>query len=192
MLRNLGLAAIGIVAFTGLACAQDEPGERVIAEAVSALPEALRAGATVREFQDGKLVTVREGSNQLICLGDDPAREGWHVACYHEDLEPFMARGRELRAQGITDPAAIDSARLAEIESGKLKFPDGPTALYSLFGEDGSFDPATGTAEGAQGLYVLYLPYATEASTGISTVSSRERPWLMLPGKPWAHVMIVR
>jgi hypothetical protein len=192
MFRNIGLAAVGVVILAGLACAQAKSEPQIIAEALSALPEPLRDGATVLAFRNGELVTLRKGGGQMICLGDDPAREGWHVACYHSDLEPFMARGRELRAQGITDRAAIDSIRLAEIESGALPFPDGPRALYSLFADGEAVDPETGEAQGARGLYVLYVPYATEASTGMPTAPSGERPWLMDPGRPWAHLMIRR
>lgn len=171
---------------------QQESDEREIAEAVSALPEPLRRSATVRAFRDGDLVTIREGTGVMICLGDDPAGDGWHVACYHEALEPFMARGRELRAQGVTARAEIDAARMADIESGRLDFPDHPASLYSLSGDMDAFDPATGEAKGAGGLLVIYVPYATEETIGITVVSSRERPWLMFPGKPWAHVMIAR
>jgi hypothetical protein len=191
-MRVVVLVLACIVCLPLSALPQDVIDEREIAEAVSALPQAQRDGATVRAFRGGALVTLREGSNGLVCLGDDPARDGWHVACYHESLDAFMARGRELRAAGVTNRAAIESRRLAEIESGELDFPDGPAALYSLSGEEGSFDPVTGEAEGVRGLTVIYLPYATEASTGISMEGSRDRPWLMAPGKPWAHVMISR
>lgn len=178
--------------FAALAAAQEKSEERVIAEALSALPAELREGAEVRAYREGSLVTLREGSNGLICLGDDPSDDRWHVACYHRDLEPFMARGRELRARGINGRARIDSIRQAEIESGELAFPDHPAALYSWFGDESSFNPETGDAEDARGLYVIYLPYATEEATGLTTVSARERPWLMFPGTPWAHVMIAR
>ncbi len=190
MKKTLGLLACWVCCGTLPACAQERPVEELVAEAVSPLPEPLRAGAEVRAYREGRLVTIREGSG-LICLADDPAAERWHVACYHESLEPFMARGRELRAEG-KEQAEIAEIRRAEIASGKLDFPDHPAALYSLTGADGSFDPATGAASGASGLYVIYLPYATEATTGISSKPSRERPWLMFPGEPWAHVMIAR
>lgn len=192
MSRLMALIACLSVYVPGGSAAQEPPDERVIAEAVSALPEVMRDGAEVRAFRDGELVKIREGTNGLVCLGDDPAREGWHVACYHKELDPFMRRGRELRAQGITERPDIDAARLADIESGAITFPDHPTSLYSLFAKEGSFNPETREAEGAGGLWVIYVPYATEESTGISLESSRERPWLMHPGKPWAHVMIPR
>lgn len=192
MNRTLVVSVLCAAALLEAAVAQEVSESQGIAEAVSALPEAMRGAAEVRLFKGGGLVTVRSGSNGIICLGDDPADERWHVACYHESLEPFMARGRQLRAQGITERAAIDSIRGAEIESGALEFPAGPAALYSLFGEIGSYNIGTGEAEGAAALYVLYVPYGTEASTGISTTPSQERPWLMAPGEPWAHVMISR
>jgi hypothetical protein len=192
MLRVGVLSVVGLVGLTGVAAPQEPPEVWRVAEAVSALPETMRANAEVRLFRNGDLVTVRSGGNGLICLGNDPDSERWHVACYHESLEPFMARGRQLRAQGVTERAVIDSIRSAEIESGELGFPAGPAALYSLTGEKGSFNPETGEAEGAGALYVLYVPYGTEASTGVSTVPSRARPWLMASGKPWAHVMISR
>jgi hypothetical protein len=157
-----------------------------------AAPEPLRAGATVLGYRNyHRLVTLREGDNAMICLADDPATAAWHVACYHRDLEPFMRRGRELEAQGLTR-AQIDSARLAEIQAGTLPMPAGPRALYNLFAPADSIDPATGIARNPRGLEVVYLPYATEASTGLPTQPGGGLPWLMHPGKPWAHLMIMK
>ena len=192
MVRTLVLLASGLAAVPQVAASQEQSEERVIAEAVSALPEPMRDGAAVMAYRGGELVKIREGSNGMICLGDDPGQDGWHVACYQQGLAPFMARGRELRAQGVTERPEIDEVRQAEIESGALAFPKGPAALYSLFADEGAFNASTGEAEGAQGLYVIYVPYATEESLGISTVPSRQRPWLMSPGMPWAHIMIAR
>ena len=180
-----------LTAAAGTAEAQSKSADQQIAEAVSPLPEGLRASAEVRAFAAGELVTVRDGSNEMTCLADDPTREGFHAACYHRDLEPFMARGRELRAEGMTRPE-IDSIRLAEIEAGTLEMPSQPTALYSLSSDHEAWDAAAGMPADASGLYVIYLPYATAESSGISVQPARDRPWLMYPGKPWAHVMISR
>ena len=167
--------------------AQQTSAERQITEAVSPLPESMRAGATVLGYQGGNtLVVLREGANAMICVADRPGDPRWHVACYHKDLDPFMARGRELRAEGTTELSQINNVRRAEIESGALEMPRGPRALYSLT----VFDSTTGT--GARGLYVVYLPYATEETVGISAAPASNRPWLMFPGEPWAHVMIAR
>jgi hypothetical protein len=132
--------------------AQQKPVEEQIAEAVSALPEPMREGATVLAFVGGdSLSVVRMGLNMMICLADDPKIEGFHVACYHRDLEPFMARGRQLKAQGKTVTEVQDDRR-EEVEKGKLLMPTHPAALYSLTGPEGSFDQATGTAVGARAL----------------------------------------
>ncbi len=180
-----------LAAAAGAAEAQTESADQQIAESVSPLPDGLRAGAEVRALIEGALVTVRDGSNEMICLADDPAREGFHAACYHRYLEPFMARGRELRAEGKTRPE-IDAMRLAEIDAGTLEMPSQPTALYSLSSDHETWDEAAGMPADASGLYVIYLPYATTESSGISVQPARDRPWLMYPGKPWAHVMISR
>ncbi len=99
-----------------------------------------------------------------------------------------MARGRALRARGIARDA-VDSVRYAEVNAGKLKMPPHPAALYSLTGPAGSFDASTGTISGAEPLYVVYIPFATETSTGLSARPREGIPWIMFPGTPKAHIM---
>jgi hypothetical protein len=78
-----------------------------------------------------------------------------------------MARGRELRAQGVKGEQ-VDTVRFKEINSGKLAMPQTPSALYTLTGPPNSFDAATGKVTGAKWLYVGNIPGATEKSTGIT------------------------
>lgn len=163
-----------------------------IAGAVSAAPEQYRAGATVLGYdKGGKLVTLRQGTNEMICLADKPEDTRWAVACYHKDLEPFMRRGRELRATGISR-GQEDSVKLAEIKAGTLKMPDGPRTLYNLGAPADSVDKVTGLARGASGLPVVYVPYATAESTGLPAKPGNGLPWIMFPGQPWAHIMIMK
>src|ERR1017187_10478463 len=84
--------------------AAEVPSPQVqIAGAVLAAPAELRAGAAVLGFDgQGGRVKLREGTNEMICLAPDPAKTTFESDCYHKDLEPFMARGRELLAQKIT------------------------------------------------------------------------------------------
>ncbi len=163
-----------------------------IAGAVSPAPEGMRDAATVLGYSgEGELVTLRQGEGAMVCLADKPADERFHAACYFKALEPFMARGRELRAQGV-ERAEVLETREQEIKSGKLEMPPGPTALYSLTGPLGSFDPATGEVTGANRTYVVYIPYATAESTGLSPQPVVGAPWIMSPGKPWSHIMLVQ
>jgi hypothetical protein len=99
-----------------------------------------------------------------------------------------MARGRELRAQGVTG-AKVDTVRFAEIKSGKLKMPV-QGSLYTVTAKKTDFDPATNTAKDAGLLTVLYIPYATTESIGITSQPRDNGPWLMFPGTPKAHVMV--
>jgi len=166
--------------------------EQQIAAAVLALPEGMRAGAAVLGYRSpgAGLTELRKGSNGMTCLADDPANPAFHVACYHESLEPFMARGRALRAEGVKG-GLVDSARFREIKEGTLKMPATPTALYSLSGPAGSWDPATNAVKGGRALYVVYIPGATSASTGLPTIPAAGLPWIMFPGTPKAHIMFV-
>jgi len=157
--------------------------------AVQPLPEEFRAHATVLGYEAGKtgLVQLRAGNGAFICLADDPNDERFHVACYHNSLEPFMARGRELRAQHVVN---VDSARYAEIDARKLAMPDHPAALYSLTGTAQNVSE-NGTITGARRLYVVYIPFATAESTGLPTRPQPATPWIMFPGTAKAHIMFV-
>ena len=67
-----------------------------ITAAVLALPEAMRDDAGVMGYKTvGKLEQLRPSKNGMLCLADDPADKGFHVSCYHDGMDPFMARGRE-------------------------------------------------------------------------------------------------
>ena len=162
------------------------PKDEQITAAVLPLPENLRASARVIGYDpSGKFVELRAGSG-MICLAQYPKEKAFHVSCYHESMEPFMARGRELRAGG-TPETQVDTVRFAEAKAGKLKMPSGPAALYQLFG--GTLDAKAGTIEGARRLYVVYVPYATGATSGLSEKPKGTEPWIMFPGTPKAHIM---
>lgn len=164
--------------------------ERQIAAAESPLPDALKKGAKVIGHDEkGKLVTLRTGTNEMICVADDPASKRFHVACYHKSLDRFMSRGRELRAQKKTE-AEIDSTRAREVRARRWSMPRAPVALHQYFAERDSVDPGTGTVRGAQYLYVVYTPYATYRTTGIPETPVPGGPWIMFPGTAFAHLMI--
>jgi hypothetical protein len=165
------------------------PAEEQIASAILAAPEERRAEATVLGYDEqGKLATLRKGSNELICLADKPADNRFSVACYHKDLEPYMARGRELEAQGIAGNDRNERYRWKEIKEGKLPMPREPRMLYVLSGK--GYDAASGKVINASLRWVIYFPFATAESTGLSTKPKRGEPWLMDAGTPGAHIMI--
>ena len=165
--------------------------EQQIAIAVLPLPVDMRVGATVLGYgAAGKLTTLRKGTGDMTCLAPNQTAQRFHVACYHNSLEPFMARGRALRTSGVTGDG-VDSARFREIRSGKLAMPRTPASLYSLTGDWSTLDAASLTTEGARPLFVIYVPFATPKSTGLSDKPARGTPWLMGAGTPKAHIMFV-
>lgn len=163
--------------------------DQQIATAVQALPAPMQAGATVMGYRTAdKLETIRAGKNGMICLAQFAVEKSFHVSCYQDGMEPFMARGRELRAQGVKDPK-VDTVRYAEVASGKIKMPKA-AALYQIFGKPNSWDAATGKLTDVSTLLVVYLPGATAESTGLSPQPTKIGPWIMFPGTPKAHLMI--
>jgi hypothetical protein len=180
---------LSLAAAVSLAIAADVPPPQTqIAGAILAAPAELREGAAVLGYNaEGVLTKLREGKNEMICLASDPAKPAFNVACYHKDLEPFMARGRELAAQKMTN-AKRSEIRFKEIEDGKLPMSKEPRTLYVLTGT--SFDAATGKVQDSYLRWVIYVPFATPQSTGLSTKGSDSAPWLMGAGTAGAHIMI--
>ena len=193
MLRITSLTVLFSLLLVTTGCGQDNipDKENQIAAAVMAAPDEQRAGATVLGYNaGGELVTLREGTNKRICLADDPNRGGFSAACYHRDLEPFMARGRQLRDEGKSADEVFQ-IREEEAKAGSLVMPEQPTTLHLLEGAEGQYDPATGQVTGANYRYVVYIPWATAESTGLPTRPMVPGgPWIMDPGTHRAHIMV--
>ena len=163
--------------------------EAQIAGAVQAAPADQRATAAVVGFDAaGAHTRLRPGTGALVCLADDPTQAGFSVACYHKDLEPFMARGRALAAAGTKGRGPAEDLRYKEIAAGTLKMPTTPALLTIVQGT--AFDAATGVVTDLYTRWVIYTPGATPQSTGLPTTPGPGAPWLMFPGTPGAHIMI--
>jgi hypothetical protein len=177
---------------SGLCFGQAAPDKEIqIKTAVLAAPQAQREDATVMGFNSkGEMVVLRKGGNGMICLADDPAQKGLSVSCYHQDLEPFMERGRQLKKEGKSFQEIFD-LREEEVKSGKLKMPSQPTTLYVYTAPDESFNAQTGDVKDGYLRYVIYIPYATAESTGLPLKPDFDgQPWIMNPGTHRAHIMI--
>ena len=162
-----------------------------IKSALLAAPKEKRDSCTVYGYSaDKQFILLRQGSNELICLADNPNEPGFSVACYVKDLEPFMQRGRELRKQGIKDDSLFNE-REKEVKAGILQMPKTPAALYVYSAKDEEYDPKTGEVKNGYLRYVIYIPYATVASTGLPEKPSADgMPWIMDAGTHGAHIMI--
>jgi hypothetical protein len=155
--------------------------DRQINESLRALPEALRAEASVFGYGESEdRVLLKKGSNGITCWADDPKPnldEPFYVLCFPKSLEQFLVRNDELKRQGIVERVAVLEK---EIKSGKILLPKFDIR-YTLRGK---------RFEEAMALTVLHVPYATEEGTGFSAQVDNYRPWLMMEGTPFAHIMI--
>lgn len=167
------------------------PAEIQIKTAVLAAPEDQRENVTVLGYDTtGNFITLRKGTNNLICLADDPNKKGVSVSCYSKKLEPFMARGRELIAEGKSEMEKRE-IRQREAEAGTLQLPDAPSMTYIFSGSEENYNSATGELKDGKFRYVIYIPYATTESTGLpDKPHAPGMPWLMDPGTHRAHIMV--
>ena len=183
----LALAALAISGAWSCASPQVANPEEQIAQALVAAPEDKAEEARILGYAtDGSVVELRPGSNDFICLASNPTRENFSSSCYHASLEPYFARGRELDAEG-TPREDRYRIRYEEMDAGTLPKPVMSAAQYVF---DGSWDSESNTAEG-QVRWVIYVPGATEETTGLSAMPQEGGPWIMFPGTPGAHIMIV-
>lgn len=184
------LASATVIGAPGATAGQTSE-EALIAGAVLAAPAAARDGAEVRAWtEDGGLRVIREGTGDFICLANRPGGERFQTTCYHRSLEPFLARGRELRAEGLSG-MPYQEARWAEADAGTLKMPELAAVLNNFFLDDPNWDALTGDEADGGRLNTVYMPNATPEATGIPTRAPQGHPWLMWPGKPSSHIMIV-
>ncbi len=165
--------------------------EALLATALMAAPEASREGCKVIGFNmAGEFVNFKEGTNEFICITDNPNEEGFNAACYHKDLEPFMARGRELKKEGKSHQEIFD-IRENEAKEGTLQMPEPGRTLHVYYGAKALYNPQNSKVKDAKYRYVVYLPWATSESTGLPEEPiAPNHPWIMNPGTHRAHIMI--
>ena len=186
MRQSLSIAAALMLTTSALtasgAMAQTMSKDQQIAEAVMAAPEALRAGATVVNYDaKGDPVVLRQGTNNIVCTPNQPGGTSFSVNCYGSALRAqrdFQAKekadGKDAKTQGADLQAAM--------ASGKLQAPPMGTAMYSLSGK---------TKESARGMWVVLVPGLTAEQTGLPTQpTANGTPWLMRAGTPGAHIHI--
>ena len=167
------------------------PKEIQIKTATLPAPEEDKEGAMVYGYDaEGNFVVLREGSNNLVCIADNPAKDGISVSCYSKKLDPFMARGREMNKEGLNFEQKMKK-RGEEIANGSLTMPKVPSMMYVYFGKEENYDSNTGDLKDGKFRYVIYTPFATTESTGLpDKPHAPGMPWLMDPGTHRAHIMI--
>ena len=178
-MRTLVFLALTLF-FPLFANTQEAEKQKLIHDALLALPEHLRESAMVASYDEvGNRTVLREGSGEIICQADDPT-PGFFVSCFHRSAEPHFVHRRKWTSEGKSQEEKTE-LQLAGIKEGKLPHEQVGRAGYALMGANALTAPS---------LMVIYVPNATAESTGLSTTPSNFRPWLMLAGTPLAHVMM--
>ncbi len=170
------------VAISGVSGAQTK--EEKIAQAVLPLPEELRAGAAVYEYNEaGQRLILRGGSNHVECK---PRDENGFTSCTSKKTAANRDFSAKLAASGLEGEELQAAMRAAE-EAGEVEPMPFGTMFYRLYEKD----------DRIQLLWVVFLPNATADELGMSLASQRDnslagmgRPWMMREGTPSAHLMI--
>ena len=103
--------ASSVLIGAGSASAEGIAKESQISGAVSAAPEDRREEATVLGYSDaGELITLREGSNELICLADKPGDER---SAYIAVQDLAVARWPGLAVHSVRPIQQVGAASLA-------------------------------------------------------------------------------
>jgi len=156
-----------------------------IKEATQPLPDDLKAGATVVQYDEktGERHVLRQGTNFIEC--QPKAKDGF-VRCYNKVVAPRRDMEAKLTAAGKSDEE-VRTEIAAALKDGRLK--PRPFGMISYRYSD---DPGR-----IKLLWVVSVPNATPEQLGISTESQRDaalkgngKPWMMLPGTPGAHIMV--
>jgi len=181
MKKILIVAALLSAASLAPALAQTMSKDELIAQAVSAAPEELRAGATVVNYDaKGDPVVLRQGTNDIVCTPNQN-KDNYSVSCYAKILRAQRDLQAKDKAMG-KDPKATAADVQAAMASGQLpKVPVG-TTMYSLSGRNQAM---------ARGMWVVLVPGMTAAESGLPTKpTAAGTPWLMRAGTPGAHIHI--
>lgn len=154
-----------------------QSAEEVTKNAETAAPGAVAAKATIYGFgADGKMMTLREGTNGWWCMADNPASPSNDPMCGDANSMDWIGS-----LVGKTEPA-----------KGKVGF------MYMLAGaSDGSntdpyaMEPAAGNHWITTGPHVMIVNAGGQME-GYPDAADPDptQPYVMWPGTPYAHLMI--
>ena len=173
-----------IVALASLAWSAGCAEEGRVAQAVTPLPDDLKAGAGVYDYDDdGNRVTLREASNHVECR---PRDDNGFTSCISTATAARRELSAKLSASGL-EGAELQAALQTAEQEGKIEPMAAGTMFYRAYDKD----------DRIQLLWVVLLPESASDELGMSTISQRDNalagkglPWMMREGTSGAHLMI--
>lgn len=172
-------AALLALSFTAATAQSDDAA--FIKKATSALPAALRDGATVVRYDaKGMPQVVRQGTNRIFCI-DNSNAEGFNVNCRGDAMRASADFQALERAQG-KDAKALAADMDAAYASGKLKRPPVGTMTYQRSGK---------TEAESRSMWRMMVPGQTGEDLAMPTKRvNASSPWMMYSGQAGAHIMM--
>ena len=173
------------------------PDSIEIALAMSAAPAELSSNATVYAVRDGKVLTLRAGTNGSSCMVARDSHAGsLYPICYNPEgtrtvLERELMQVR-LRTLGVAEDS-IDRAVVAAYKSGELEIPKDVALAYMMSPQQVLFSNARkeGRRVGAWHPHLMvYVPGATPAKFGLSDTGTGDPIQVGAPGTPQAEVIV--
>jgi hypothetical protein len=174
-------AAVALTASFATAAVAQASKEEKIKTATSALPAALRDGATVISYDSKGLPQVlRQGTNSIFCA-DLSTAEGFNVSCRGNALRAASDFSAKEKAEG-KDAKAIGADTDAAYAAGKLTRAPAGTTIYGRSGK---------TMAEARSMWVVLMPNVKGEDLGLPTTRmNTSSPWMMRSGTPGAHIMM--
>ena len=173
------------------------PDSVEIALATSAAPAELSSSATVYAVRDGKVLTLRAGTNGSSCMVARDSHPGsLYPICYNPEGTRTVLE-RELMQVGLrtlgVGEDSIDRAVEAAYRSGELEIPKDVALAYMMSPQQVLFSNARkeGRRVGAWHPHLmLYVPGATPAKFGLSDSGTGDPIQVGSPGTPQAEVIV--
>ncbi len=168
---------------TAMPATAEQPVDK-IAQALLPLPEDLRGGAGVFEYDgEGNRIVLRENTNHVECQTLDENGFNW---CYPMASSARRDYQAKLSVQDMSREE-VQAAMLEAEENGEVEPWHPGSMIYRTYNN----------GDRIQLLWVVLLPNMSSADTAMSLESQRDpslagmgRPWMMRDGTPGAHLMI--
>jgi hypothetical protein len=159
--------------------------------ALSALPEPMRAGATVYTLGPKGYVKAREGTSGVNCLVERSRPDTQEPICWDregsETIMPLTLARAEWRAAGASE-AEIERRAGEGFAKGQFRAPRKAGVSYMLSAENYVFNGQRVVKYHPH--VMIYAPYVRNADIG-TTPGDPNAPWVLNEGSPHAYIIVV-
>lgn len=179
-MKRFMLFAVLLAAGGGMEAQSDQ---ELIDKILLAAPQRIRADAAVVGWNaDGSRVTLREGTNGVVCWdqSDEPRKRAFASRCSSEGNLPRVEQNRAWIMSG--ESQADVQAMMDEAEqSGSRKVSEYGSVYYSINTDD---------PENASIHTTISMPFATSDTMEVPSDRTNAGVWIMGAGTSGAHLMI--